>query len=177
MKSKSLYNSSTRNADYGSPFNAKVKSILRFDKLHLMKLLEISQYSFVGFLLGYVLSKYINDYLLIDYDISNYINEDYPKGHLNRNPKLLLHVGWDLLINVISIYYIVIGCIIFIFVDLCIVFELVYLYIVFVFINFCTVFILVDILVIFVFAYFCIVLVFIFSESYSLITESHYYQL
>lgn len=106
MKSKSLYNSSTRNADYGSPFNAKVKSILRFDKLHLMKLLEISQYSFVGFLLGYVLSKYINDYLLIEYDISNYINEDYPKGHVNRNPKLLLHVGWDLLINVISIYYI-----------------------------------------------------------------------
>ena len=89
-----------------SPISDKIHNIIKLDKIRITKLFEIVQYSLIGFFIGYVIAGISNDYILVKFDKSNYITDRYPQTKDNRNPKLLIHMIWDLSIIVIFIYYI-----------------------------------------------------------------------
>ena len=87
-------------------FQDKFKDIVAFDSIRLLKLLEFSQYGILGFTLGFLLGGFMNDYLLIEYKETNYVDETYTRKVYNRNPQLWLHIFWDVSMIVIATYYI-----------------------------------------------------------------------
>lgn len=87
-------------------FQDKFIDIFTFDSIRLLKLLEFSQYGILGFTLGFLLGDFMNDYLLVEYKESNYVDETYKRKVYNKNPKLWLHIFWDVSMIVIATYYI-----------------------------------------------------------------------
>jgi len=88
-----------------SQFMHKVHNIIRVDSIRLTKLIEIIQFSLLGFFIGYIVSGLVNNYLLITYNKENYITGVYKNEKNNKNPKLILHIAWDLTMVVIATYY------------------------------------------------------------------------
>jgi hypothetical protein len=83
----------------------KVHNIIRLDSIRLTKLTEIIQLSLLGFFIGYIVGGLVNNYLLITYNKENYITGVYKDKKNNKNPKLILHIVWDLTMIVIATYY------------------------------------------------------------------------
>ena len=85
--------------------NKTLENIFRIDSIRIMKILEMCQFSIIGFGLGYLNGKFINKHILIDFKEENYINKEYPKEIGNHNPKLWLHLFFDIIVIVVTTYY------------------------------------------------------------------------
>tara|TARA_B100001093_G_C26828291_1_gene1015010 strand:+ start:295 stop:726 length:432 start_codon:yes stop_codon:yes gene_type:complete len=85
--------------------NKTLENIFRIDSIRIMKILEMCQFSIIGFGLGYLNGKFINEHILIDFKEENYINKEYPKEIGNHNPKLWLHLFFDIIVIVVTTYY------------------------------------------------------------------------
>ena len=83
----------------------KIKNLLKFDSIRRMKLLEMCQFCLIGFILGYLNGTFLNNYIFIEYKKENYVNKEYPRLVGNLNPKLWLHLLMDIIIIVITTYY------------------------------------------------------------------------
>ena len=91
--------------------NTNINNLLRFDKIRLFKLLEITYYAIISLMItGLVTSILVNDNL-VPYIFKTY---DYEKANITE---LFIDIAIDLVILVIYIYYLnkVIKCIPFIF--------------------------------------------------------------
>ena len=91
--------------------NTNINNLLRFDKIRLFKLLEITYYAIISLMItGLVTSILVNDNL-VPYIFKTY---DYEKANITE---LFIDIVIDLVILVIYIYYLnkVIKCIPFIF--------------------------------------------------------------
>lgn len=83
----------------------QVGNMLVMDKIRIMKLLEMCQFTILGVILGVYSGRFISRFLTFNYKESNYINETYPKNSNNKNPKLIFHVIIDLCIITVTLYY------------------------------------------------------------------------
>jgi len=83
----------------------KLEKFLTFDSIRFLKLLEMVQYAIIGLLLGFINGLFISNYILVPFKESNYVTERYNREEYNRNPKLWLHLAWDVLIITVTTYY------------------------------------------------------------------------
>ena len=86
-------------------YQKNLKDLFRFDSIRKLKILEMCQFCFIGFILGYINGNLINQYLLFDFEKGDYVNKEYPRLVGNLNPKLWIHLLWDMFIIIISTYY------------------------------------------------------------------------
>lgn len=82
-----------------------LKKLFTFDSIRLLKLLEMVQFAVIGLILGFFNGLFISNYILIPFKDSNYVTEKYSREEYNRNPKLWLHLAWDVLIITVTTYY------------------------------------------------------------------------
>tara|TARA_B110001454_G_scaffold191409_1_gene191079 strand:- start:246 stop:659 length:414 start_codon:yes stop_codon:yes gene_type:complete len=73
----------------------KIKSLFRFDKIRLCKLLEISQNCIIGFIITIIIGNILNVKIFNEYDLEN-VSTYY----------LFLNIISELILMVIIIYYI-----------------------------------------------------------------------
>ena len=74
-------------------FNKNLERLLRFDKVRILKILEITQYSILAFFIG----MFIGDYL----------DKKLPDNDINDSKfKIVLDVLFNLFIVVVAVYYI-----------------------------------------------------------------------
>ena len=85
--------------------NDTLENIFRLDSIRLMKLLEICQFTLIGMILGIVNAQLISKYVLIEFDESNYVTDEYPKEHGNCNPLLWFHLLIDICVITVTTYY------------------------------------------------------------------------
>jgi hypothetical protein len=83
----------------------KKDDLLRFDSIRGMKLLELCQFSLIGFVLGYINGTLLNNYVFVPFKKENYVNKGYPRLVGNLNPKLWFHLTIDICIIIITTYY------------------------------------------------------------------------
>lgn len=76
-------------------FKKQLNSLLKFDSIRILKLLEMIQYSIIGFILTLFFGNIINDIFFFKYDIQKLTNFE-----------LLYNVLIELIIIVILLYYI-----------------------------------------------------------------------
>lgn len=86
-------------------FKEKIKNVFKLDTIRILKLLEIFQFAIIGFILGYINGTVINKYLLIEFDKKKYITKKYPLKSRNRNPLLILHLIYDILVITVTTYF------------------------------------------------------------------------
>jgi len=79
--------------------------LIRFDRIRVLKLLEMSQFVVLGVIFGILNGLFISNYILIKFEKSEYINDKYDRKVWNRNPKLYLHILWDIIVITITTYY------------------------------------------------------------------------
>lgn len=75
-------------------FNQKIESLLRFDKIRLYKLAELSQYSILACFLAMFVGSKINKYLIPDYSETESVAEK------------VVYLMWNLILIMVSLYYI-----------------------------------------------------------------------
>ena len=83
----------------------KIDNFLRFDSIRILKLLEMVQCAILGIIFGYFIGIFIDEYLSVQYERSNYITNVYYREEFNRNPELWLHIVWDVILVTVSTYY------------------------------------------------------------------------
>ena len=85
--------------------NKKLESLLRFDEIRFLKLIEMCQFAVIGIILGTLNGMFISRYIIIPYDEKKYITEKYPRKKGNRNPLLWFHLITDICVITITTYY------------------------------------------------------------------------
>ena len=86
--------------------NNTLESFSRIDGIRIMKLIELSQFTIIGMILGAISGTIISTYITVPYDIENYVTEEYPKERGNRNPLLWFHLIIDMIVVATTTYYI-----------------------------------------------------------------------
>tara|TARA_Y100000591_G_scaffold320458_1_gene333901 strand:- start:474 stop:911 length:438 start_codon:yes stop_codon:yes gene_type:complete len=82
----------------------EIDSLLRFDMIRLIKILDMIQSTFIGLLISSLLSGFINKYLMIEFKERYYFKDDsYFVG--NKSPLLYIHLFLDIVVIVIITYY------------------------------------------------------------------------
>jgi len=82
-----------------------IQNLINFDSIRGMKILEMCQFCLIGFILGYLNGTFLNNYVFVEFKKGNYVNKEYPKLVGNLNPKLWLHLLMDIIIIIITTYY------------------------------------------------------------------------
>ena len=82
-----------------------INNLLRFDLIRIMKILEMCQFCLVGFILGYINGTFLNNHVFYEFKKENYISKEYPHLVGNLNPKLWFHLLMDIIIIIITTYY------------------------------------------------------------------------
>ena len=85
--------------------NKKLESLLRFDEIRLLKLIEMCQFAVIGIILGSLNGMFISRYVIIPYDEKKYVTKEYPRTKGNRNPLLWFHLIIDICVITITTYY------------------------------------------------------------------------
>ena len=75
-------------------FEQQLESLLRFDKIRLYKLTELSQYSILACFIAMFIGAKINKYLIPDYSKKEHIIET------------VVYQMWNLILIMVSLYYI-----------------------------------------------------------------------
>tara|TARA_B100000676_G_C18064517_1_gene839999 strand:- start:81 stop:527 length:447 start_codon:yes stop_codon:yes gene_type:complete len=82
----------------------EIDSLLRFDMIRLIKILEMIQSTFIGLMISSLLSGIINKYLMIEFKEKYYFKDgSYFVG--NKSPLLYIHLFLDIVVIVIVTYY------------------------------------------------------------------------
>ena len=82
----------------------ELNSLLRFDMIRLIKILDMIQSTFIGLLISSLLSGFINKYFMIEFKERYYFKDDsYFVG--NKSPLLYIHLFLDIVVIVIVTYY------------------------------------------------------------------------
>lgn len=76
-------------------FKRQFNSLLKFDSIRILKLLEMIQYSIIGFILTLLIGNIINDIFFYEYDVQTLTNF-----------QLINYILIELIIIVIVVYYI-----------------------------------------------------------------------
>ena len=79
------------------------KRLIRFDRIRLLKLVELCQFTVIGLIIGLFNALFINRFLLVKFDRANYVTKDHPNGQFN--PLLWLHIVMDVCVLAITTYY------------------------------------------------------------------------
>tara|TARA_B100001115_G_C15429149_1_gene201400 strand:- start:10 stop:477 length:468 start_codon:yes stop_codon:yes gene_type:complete len=82
----------------------EIDSLLRFDTIRLIKILEMIQATFIGLMVSSLFSEIINKYLMIEFKERYYFKDgSYFVG--NKSPLLYIHLFLDIVVIVIVTYY------------------------------------------------------------------------
>tara|TARA_B100000963_G_C22433597_1_gene583262 strand:+ start:70 stop:528 length:459 start_codon:yes stop_codon:yes gene_type:complete len=73
--------------------------------IELLKLLEMIQFAILGIIFGYINGQFISQYILIEFNEKNYINDKYDYDDVNLNPLLWFHITFDISVITVTTYY------------------------------------------------------------------------